>query len=352
MKINSSYIFKIYTKYFILFGCIAIILAFFVDELGYGDSGSFGIGQLLMMLLGLVLILIGILGRKFIQFYQNTAIILLNVLVFLAVIELVSIIIGKQLFFIKHSGIQELSYYADQDWTKAYWLEAQLAQGVRYKPYIVWRHRPFSGAHINFDREGLRQIPGVNCRADAYKVFVFGGSTMLGWGAPDWGTIPAYLHKDLEALIEGPVCIVNFAEDGFVSTQSLIALLLQLQSENIPNTVIFYDGINEVIAAHESERPSDHVTLANIAGRFEQQKNLLIAWAKSTRTYTLIKHWMNQLKREKQGDRQHFSQDQIVKGDRHHLAKSVVSSYLNNYKIVSTLAQKYNFHYFFSGSHI
>ena len=41
----------------------------------------------------------------------------------------------------------------------------------------------------------------------------------MGWGAPDWGTIPAYLQESLGELIEGPVCVVNKAEDGYVSAK-------------------------------------------------------------------------------------------------------------------------------------
>jgi hypothetical protein len=68
-------------------------------------------------------------------------------------------------------------------------------------------------------------------------------------GAPDWGTIPAYLQEELEERFNGAVCVVNYGEDGFASTQEVILLLIELQRGNVPDAVIFYDGVNDVTAA-------------------------------------------------------------------------------------------------------
>ncbi|MCK6372247.1 MAG: hypothetical protein L6Q83_13170, partial [Gammaproteobacteria bacterium] len=46
--------------------------------------------------------------------------------------------------------------------------------------------------------------------------------------------------------------ITNFGESGYVSTQEVIALLLQLREGNVPDAVIFYDGVNDLYAAHQS----------------------------------------------------------------------------------------------------
>jgi len=40
--------------------------------------------------------------------------------------------------------------------------------------------------------------------------------------------------------------ITNFGQPGYASTQELIALNLELQSGNIPDIVIFYDGFNDI----------------------------------------------------------------------------------------------------------
>jgi hypothetical protein len=40
---------------------------------------------------------------------------------------------------------------------------------------------------------------------------------------------------------------MNFGESGFVSTQSVIQLMQELQSGNIPHLVIYYDGVNDTM---------------------------------------------------------------------------------------------------------
>ncbi len=324
-----------------------MIAAFLADRLGYGDVGSFGIGQLLLALAGLVVSLIGLLGKRFLSLYRQVAVHLLNTLVLLALLELLAILVGRSTFQIRQAGIQDVPYYADQDWSELYWREAGVSESYHYQPYVVWRHLPFSGQMININQEGIRQTPGAECGDGAYKVFAFGGSTMWGWGSPDWGTIPAYLQSGFEALSEGPVCVMNFGEDGYHSTQSLIALTLQLQAGNVPDLVIFYDGVNEVIAAYESGQPSVHVTLAKVAARFEGQEHPLLTWGKSTRTYALLRRWTDRPEQARYGASPEMARDSESTFDTASLADSVSDTYLRNYSLVGALAQEYGFDYFF-----
>lgn len=334
----------------LIVGGVMMALAYLADHLGYGDTGSFGIGQFLLAIAGLAVLLIGLMGRSFFDLYRDAATIMMNTLVLLAFIELVAIIVGRTSFQIKHTSIQDLPYYAAQDWTKTYWREANLSQSYGYEPYIVWRHLPYSSELINYDHQGLRQTPQSDCSVGAYRVFAFGGSTMLGWGAPDWGTIPAYLQRGFEEYLEGPVCVVNLAEDGYGSTQSLVALTLELQSGNIPDMVIFYDGVNEVIAAYESGLPSAHVSLSLIAARFEEQDPLLVTWVRGTRTYALVERLLFEPKQKGYGLRVETPIDAeggLVSTASRHLADGVAKVYLGNYRIVEALAKEYGFDYYF-----
>ena len=95
------------------------------------------------------------------------------------------------------------------------------------------------------------------------------------------------------ALRHGPVCVVNFGESGFVSTQGVIQLILELQSGNIPDLVIFYDGVNDVYAAYQSGRPT-HQNFDKIAAKFEKGKSpppSFVAWIESTNSFHLSKDW-------------------------------------------------------------
>lgn len=325
-----------------------ILIALFADRLGYGDDTGFGVGQFLLASLGLALLLIGLYGKNFLGIYRGAALVFVNALFLLGFVELGAIIIGRTFQQAKLSGFQDLPYYAAQDWTKVYWEEEKRARGYRYKPYVVWGHLPFAGKTLNINREGFRETPGARqCSASAYKVFTFGGSTMLGWGSPDWGTIPAYLQSGSTSTMKRPVCVVNLAQDGFTSTQSLVALFLQLQSGNIPNEVIFYDGVNEIIAAYESGRPAVHVTLAKIASQVEQREYPLVTMYKKTRQYGLFHRFVNKLKGRSLDSTHEFVDDEGRTISTRDLAHSVATVYLTNYNIVGALAKEYNFKYFF-----
>jgi len=43
--------------------------------------------------------------------------------------------------------------------------------------------------------------------------------------------------------------IVNYGENGYTSTQGLIRLQMELQRGNIPDVVVFYDGVNDLYGA-------------------------------------------------------------------------------------------------------
>jgi lysophospholipase L1-like esterase len=190
--------------------------------------------------------------------------------------------------------------------------------------------------------------PGAVCSANSYKVFAFGGSTMWGTGAPDWGTIPAYLEAGLSALRHEPVCVMNFGESGYVSTQSVIQFILEWQSGNVPNLVIFYDGINDTYAAYQSGRPT-HQNFDQIAARFQQGGSpppSLVAWIKSANSVHLLKRLVDKLRQKAQNtpDLVTYKTMGIEPAT---LSNSVVQTYINNYEIMNTLAQEYGFELLF-----
>jgi lysophospholipase L1-like esterase len=199
------------------------------------------------------------------RLYGIIALLVLNTLVLLALIELGAALIlrtstteeaplAEQVEQFKQKQLS-LSYYQAQDWSRAYWDEhMKLADQWDYQPYVEWRTRPAQGEHINVDENGVRHTTGSACGADSFRIFMFGGSTMWGYGAPDWGTIPAYV----QAGLSGDICVVNYGDLGLNATQSLIRLVDELQRGNVPDMVIFYDGANEVTTAYTSGQPGGH----------------------------------------------------------------------------------------------
>ena len=156
------------------------------------------------------------------------------------------------------------SYHKGQPWTGRY-LKELAASPIEYAPFLIWRKQPFEGQLINIDSAGNRVTPGAACREGSYNVFMLGGSTLWGWGSPDWGTIPAYLQKELQPYLDQPLCVVNMAEVGHVYTQELIMLQQQLQLGHVPDLVVVYNGGNEVITTYIHSRADVHYDFELIA---------------------------------------------------------------------------------------
>jgi hypothetical protein len=248
---------------------------------------------------------------------------------------------------------EKVSYYSSQDWAERYWYEFRLSRKQQFYPYVVWRRSPFKGKTIEVDRNGVRLTPGADCSAKSFKVFTFGASEMWGTGSPNWGTIPAHLQKGLEKLRQGPVCVMNFAESAYVSTQDVIMLLMQLRSGNVPDVVLFYTIGDDIYAANQSGQAGALENLDQIAAWFEgrREPDTFVDRLRSTYSYRLIDLLMGKLtianpQQEKPTPSKLVTYESMGI-DVAKLSDLIVQDYFGNYEIVSALAQKYGFKYFF-----
>lgn len=275
------------------------------------------------------------------RWYQGLAIFVLNTLLLLLLVEGISSVLLPltQSYFSPPDPRSQLTYYAQQDWGKTYWQEFASVSRQLYEPYLIWRRGPFKGTTITITDAGLRQTPGTTCTEAAYTVFAFGGSTMWGTGSPDANTIPAYLQADLAPKLEQPVCVINFGELAYVSTQSLIRLERQLQAGQVPDLVIFYDGINDVYAAYQSGQAGVHQNLSDIRAVFEHRESPSVQWLRSTNTFRLLNRVVNQIQQE-----QPIGPTYKTKGvEATPLAHNIAQRYAQNIQMVDALAQEYGF---------
>jgi hypothetical protein len=159
----------------------------------------------------------------------------------------------------------KLPNYASVDWALTHFSEL-ISLKASYVSYIEWRRKSFEGRTITITGPyGQRSTVG---RADATKpsVYFFGGSTMWGTGADDAHTIPSEF-----AQLSG-LRVDNFGETAFTAHQSLMLLIQLLQDGHRPNTVVFYDGVNEV--AHKCRielTPWSHAYEHRISSAFEER---------------------------------------------------------------------------------
>jgi lysophospholipase L1-like esterase len=336
-----------------------ILFALASDLFGLSDPGIGG-GQILLASMGLVLIVIGLLGRGIVQVYRISAVILLNTVLLVLGLEIGLRLVGSissRLFPQRPAQIEldsrtTLPYYAGQEWSSTFWTEwpqfNSEFNAYRYYPYATWRGGSFEGATINVNQDGIRLTPGSECHEDAYKVFMFGGSTLWGMGAPDWLTIPALVQSQLENTSPQSVCVINFGQTAYISTQGLITLNLELQRGNLPNLVIFYDGVNDTGIAFTQGQAQLHANYPLIARRFNQEEETdntssIVEWLSGWRLFQTLQGMVPVSSQNPPTP----AQQPTIEIEWNELAEEVVQVYLNSYRLVNALAQEYGFEYYF-----
>lgn len=166
--------------------------------------------------------------------------------------------------------LQSIPYYASKEWTAQFMADQDRISSskTRYKPFVIWQRPPYASATVNVDDAGRRVVPGAACGEGAIRIFFFGGSTMWGTSAPDEGTIPACFLRIADPHVTRPLCVRNYGESAWNSTQCVIALIQAIQRGEIPDLVVFYDGANDLTWTFGNDTPMRHGQYERIAEVF------------------------------------------------------------------------------------
>jgi hypothetical protein len=138
---------------------------------------------------------------------------------------------------------------------------------TEYFDFIGWRRQPYSGKTITVDSAGIRRTlqvdadPGLDTRSIGF----FGGSTMWGTGVDDRNTIPSLFSAATARQT------INYGESAWISQQSTNQLLRLAIDDAVPDVVVFYDGVNEVL--HRCESTNTHHS-----GPLETEFRAKISW--------------------------------------------------------------------------
>jgi len=236
--------------------------------------------------------------------------------------------------------------YAKSSWAKEYFREFKESNNVSYQPFIGWRRDDYSGKYINI-KNGIRKSYQSNINPDkSILLYIFGGSTIWGTGARDDYTIPSYVAKFSERD-HIPLKVKNFGETGFVNWQNVIRLSELCAEGNVPDLVIFYEGVNDLGAKLQTTyRDRVHQNLADWEERHGNWRRHdivpveVINWVKYNSLFHMIgrKLGINYRKSWSSERNASFEQNQIQL-----LAHDVVSTYAENTKFVKKLANAYDF---------
>jgi lysophospholipase L1-like esterase len=234
----------------------------------------------------------------------------------------------------------------DTVWMKGFVDEFCRSYHARWTPYLYFRRLPFEGRYINIDSSGIRYTPQFTQRPPPLitpeKIFLFGGSTMWGTGAADSGTIPSQLSRILatDSLMRY-ASVTNFGESGYVSTQSLLRLELELRKGNVPDQVILYDGVNDVYAAYqdgEAGAPQNEVNRLQEFNLLKENSRMMSLGIEAILGRTMIAEVINGIHRAMK-----VTPVADIPGEE--LVRNIVRLYRGNIRILDALSREYGFRY-------
>lgn len=116
--------------------------------------------------------------------------------------------------------------------------DIQFEESIWNKKYV---NKLSDGSRKTFGDDSCANIPKKR------RIWVFGGSTLFGYGVSDNDTIPSKLSKILKEKSGNNWCVKNFGRGYYYSEQEL-GLFVKLLSSNyskLPSKVIFIDGLND-----------------------------------------------------------------------------------------------------------
>ena len=236
---------------------------------------------------------------------------------------------------------------------REYWKEFKQANKVTYHAWVLWRRQPYPGQAISIDENGVRRTLHTRCDDKTFTIWMFGDSVMWGAGAPDPETIPSLIAADYEKAGQ-PVCIVNYAEKGWVNTQEVIGLMEELKlatrkpdmkdvkhATRKPDAVLFYDGGTEAFTAYQSgevDVHSNYLSFKNFLDNWGVYEKAGFSYFTQTNTYRFLKKMAARIQ----------VQDKPVETPRSTLdinkaAAEIVQNYTQNMDFVNLLAKQYAF---------
>jgi hypothetical protein len=124
------------------------------------------------------------------------------------------------------------------------------AETYIYQPWVEFSERVFNSELLNVDEATplptRRTWKEPDRSGRPLVVWMFGGSTMFGWGVPDDETIPSHAAKILAAKLPGRhVTVINHGHSYFFSSQELAQFQTLLRRGAHADFAVFLDGLND-----------------------------------------------------------------------------------------------------------
>ncbi|WP_156656455.1 hypothetical protein [Mycobacterium sp. 852002-51152_SCH6134967] len=231
----------------------------------------------------------------------------------------------------------------DQEWAADWFNEFKYVYTHNvYTPLLGMVNQDHTGKYINIVDRARKTYTADGVGEDAASVYMFGGSTMWGYGQRDLYTIPSQVARFAEK--DGiPVRITNYGQVAWGIWQEL-ALLQQLLSEGrVPDVAVFYDGANDVAEqveglTTEPTYPGGHfvsqaVERARLRGGLAGLKDSLMAFYSQHSILTRIALTSNSKR----------ASPEFTPELTHERARNAVNLYERAIEVIEQLARSYGF---------
>ena len=239
--------------------------------------------------------------------------------------------------------------YQGYPWAQEFWKEEYLRRGTayedRYVPFLIWGGKPWHSEYINVDESFMgnlrRTANPLNpaCNQAPHKViWMFGGSTVFGWGVPDTETIPSNLSRELNSAGSPCFVILNAGVEGYVTNQELLLLVEALKTGQRPDMVIFYDGVNDADAAASPGIPVPHQEFELVKARIEGSLESKLDFLRNSNSLGLAGAIAGRFKRNESSA--------APPAELSARAAAALDNYEANIRVVRSLGQAYNFKVF------
>ena len=139
--------------------------------------------------------------------------------------------------------------------------------------YLLFKEARFQGKYVNVSEAGFRNVGNQGPWPPLptnFNVFVFGGSTMFGYGVADDETFASYLQEALGRYSAKQVCVYNFGAGYYYSTQERLLFERLLTHGQKPDLAMFVDGLNDLWHIDDEASFAD-----KLAAAFDQEPKQL-----------------------------------------------------------------------------
>ncbi len=128
---------------------------------------------------------------------------------------------------------------------------------------LLWRVRPqynqvFFGAQTQTNAEGFRFPEAKKCSKESFKIAILGESPSFGWGVPDDKIYSSLLER---SLLPKHLCVFNFSQIGFSSTQGkyLLQEILAKQKFDLVVLAYFVNDVDYIRFFYENNQSDQEV---------------------------------------------------------------------------------------------